>query len=67
MTFKEKQALVIGDEIYWNDPDDSEFSCSGIYTIVHINTDSGKIESHDSILLVKRDCSRVEIFAHEIS
>lgn len=40
---------------------------SGLYTIVLINTESGKIESRDSVVVLKNEAgSEAEVFAHEL-
>lgn len=56
--------LSIGDEVFWNDPDDG--ICSGIYTVVEIP--AGKLLHQDDICTIKNaHDSEVEVFAHELS
>jgi hypothetical protein len=58
--------LNVGDEVYWNDPADG--LSSGYYSIRKINTDSGRIESQETILLLANEAgSQAEVFAHEIN
>jgi hypothetical protein len=56
--------LSIGDEVFWNDPDDG--ISSGVYTIVDIP--SGKLLHQDDICTIKNaHDSEVDVFAHELS
>jgi hypothetical protein len=49
--------LLIGDEVYWNDPD--EGSCSGHGTFVrHLN---------DEVAVIKKDDVEIEVFVKELS
>lgn len=57
--------IRIGDEIFWNDPD--EGISSGWYRVHDIYSESKTVESSDTVLLVKNETgSQAEIFAHEI-
>lgn len=62
----ERQWLSVGDEVFWNDPDNG-FS-SGYAVIVEIMSESGKVEERDTILRLKTPAgSEIEAFAHELS
>lgn len=40
---------------------------SGIYQVVKVNTESGKVETRDSVLMLRNDAgSEAEVFAHEL-
>ena len=56
--------LKIGDEVWWNDPDNG-FS-SGYYKITGIHTESGKIEYENDIVFISNGSSQAEVFAHEL-
>ena len=57
--------IRIGDEVYWNDPDEG-FS-SGYYRVHDIYSESKTAEDSDTILFLKNEAgSEAEVFAHEI-
>ncbi len=58
MTLREAKRLQPGDEVYWNDPDET---CSRYVTIRYIRI-NGDIISIDT-----QDGSEIECFAHELS
>lgn len=66
MQMKELRSLDIGDEVRWDDPDND--TASGVYQISRIHTDSGRIESWDSILLITSNDSDsvAEVLASEV-
>jgi hypothetical protein len=60
------RSLSAGDEVTWTDPD--EGISSGTYKIGIIVTESGSIESDDTIVtLYNEEGSEVEAFASELS
>ena len=59
-------SLAPGGEVHWNDPDQG--LSSGTYTIVSIYSDSGHIDSTDTIVMLKNEAgSECEVLAHEIA
>jgi len=58
--------LNVGDEVFWNDPDQG--ISSGIYKIHAIHTESGKLLHSSDVCFLKNDAgSEAEVFAHELS
>jgi hypothetical protein len=58
-------SLDVGDEVFWVDPDES-FS-SGFYRITDIESESGAIETEDTVVrLLNDEGSHAEVFAHEL-
>lgn len=58
--------LNVGDEVFWNDPDDG--LSSGVYKIETILTENGKLlHANDLCLLGNEAGSLAEVFAHELS
>ena len=50
--------LGVGDEVYWNDPDEN--ICSGVYKVKEIIS--------KDVLLIENDAgSQVEVFTYEVS
>lgn len=58
-------ALVIGDSIWWNDPEHG--ISSGIYTITDILAEDGEIHEDTIVCLRGIEGSAVEAFVHELS
>lgn len=56
--------LNIGDEVYWNDPDDG--LSSGNYIIRQIETESGKIEYLSDVVLISNESSETQVYASEL-
>ncbi len=57
---------AIGDEVFWNDPDQG--IGSGIYKVVAIHTESGKLLYPSDICILHNQAgSEAEVFAHELS
>jgi hypothetical protein len=57
--------LQKGDEVFWHDPDNG--ISSGFYEVVSILSESGTVESEDTILFIKnKSGSEAEVFAHEL-
>ena len=50
MRLHDLKALEVGDEVDWLDPDDN--LCTGRYRIIEIVSDSGRIEDHDSTVVL---------------
>ena len=67
MKIAELRRLDVGDEVRWDDPDDA--IASGVYSIEKIQTQSGRIEDWDSIVLLasSNTDSIAEVFASEIA
>lgn len=55
----------VGDKVWWTDPD--EDLSTGLYTVRQIHSESGTVESFDTILLLAHEGSLAEVFAHELS
>lgn len=54
----DRKNLQIGDEVYWNDPDDG--MCSGVFKIVEF--------INDTVVLLRNDSgSETEAFLNELS
>ncbi|MGF6440102.1 hypothetical protein [Paraburkholderia youngii] len=60
-----RSTLVAGAEVYWTDPNDG--ICSGHRTIAEIVSDSGKIESDETVVRLNDNGSVTEAFAGELS
>ncbi|MFP3637834.1 hypothetical protein [Paraburkholderia sp. SIMBA_054] len=58
-------SLSVGDEVFWIDPDAG--ACSGYRTISEIVSDSGTIESDQTVVRLADNGSVTEAFAGEIS
>lgn len=56
--------LKVGDEVWWNDPDNG--ISSGYYTITGIHTESGVIEYANDIVFISNGTTQAEVFAHEL-
>lgn len=66
MTLQEKRKLDIGDQVLWLNPED-EVS-SNHHTIVSILSDSRRIESIDTIMIIQNDQGDFnEVMAAEIA
>lgn len=66
MTFTKLKFLDVGDAVRWYDPEKP--SCNGSYRIMEIITESGLIESEESVMVLADDdghCS--EVFASELA
>ena len=50
MKLNELRALDVGAKVNWLDPDFNE--CTGQYQIIEIRSDSGRIENHDSMVVL---------------
>jgi len=59
MNLKQARELRIGDEVYWNDPDDD--ICSRYYNIAKI-----EILGNDIVHLVDKDGSELSCFISEL-
>lgn len=55
----------VGDKVFWTDPDNGV--CSGIRIVDSILSESGKIESDETVVLLKENDSLTEAFAGELS
>lgn len=53
-----KRNFDVGDEVYWNDPDEEQ--CSGVYKLVERKTNDGE----NSVWLLSNEA---EVFQHELS
>lgn len=54
----------VGDTVWWVDPDDN--IGTGLYTVHSIQSESGKVESSNTILVLKHEGSIAEVFALEL-
>lgn len=60
------EGLCVGDEVYWNDPDEGK--SSGNAKVHEIRTESGDVESAETIIFLKlMSGSEAEVFPHEIT
>lgn len=60
-----RRGVKVGSEVYWEDPD--EGISSGYYRVANIHTESGEIESDDSILMLHSEAgSECEVYASEL-
>lgn len=58
-------SVCVGSEVFWNDPDAG--ISSGYYTVAHINTESGRVDHEDAVLMLKNAAgSECEVFAFEL-
>lgn len=60
-----RATLAVGGEVFWTDPDDG--ICSGYRVIVEIVSESGVIESDETVVRLTANGSVTEAFAGEIS
>lgn len=57
--------LAVGDEVFWNDPD--EGLCSRIGEIFQIETDDGKIKNEDSVIWLQfPDGGETQVYVREV-
>ncbi len=65
MRIMELLKLEVGDDVYWNDPDNEE--CSGTRRIIEIVTESGLIENLESVVvLADNEGSCIEAYVDEL-
>ena len=57
--------LKVGDKVWWTDPDNG-FS-SGFYDVMEIQTEDGKLEYDDDIVLIGNGSSTAQVFPWELS
>ncbi|KWN05894.1 hypothetical protein WT83_27820 [Burkholderia territorii] len=57
--------LAVGDDVFWNDPD--EGICSGRRVIAEISSESGVIESDETMVRLAENGSFTEAYAGELS
>jgi len=60
-----RSALSVGDEVFWTDPDNG--ICSGYRTITEIVSDSGTIESDETVVRLTDNGNVTEAYAGELS
>ncbi|AUT75610.1 hypothetical protein C2L64_45445 [Paraburkholderia hospita] len=60
-----RSTLAVGEQVFWTDPDDG--ICSGYRTIAEIVSDSGSIESDETIVRLTDNGSMTEALAGDIS
>lgn len=59
-------ALCVGDEVWWNDPDNG--ISSGYYKVTSVQSDTGVVESDSTILCLQNDAgSSAEVLASELA
>jgi hypothetical protein len=63
MRLKDLKKLRVGDEVFWNDPDND--LCSGMFHIQSLG--SGIVNMSSVVTLMRDDSSIVEVFARELS
>lgn len=60
-----RAALKMNDEVFWTDPDNGV--CSGVRVIKEIVSDSGKVESDETVVRLDHNGSETEAYAGELS
>jgi len=66
MNLKSKLKLEVGDTVNWIDPD-ADIG-SGVYRIIEVVTESGRVESEDTVVVLSdNEGSCNEVFLYEVA
>lgn len=61
-----EQRLAVGDQVYWNDPD--EGLSSGVYTVTWIGAREGEIQERDTVVAIKNEAGgEAEVLRSEVT